>query len=226
MFAGLMFPLCKSLFMGGATVRLPGQTFGFLECGVSWAAQLLADSVEHWEKRNVAALDRLNPAHLDFDALDDYVKRYGGPIANVPEAERRRAYAREAIDAAGPEEMDEWIHLAPKSAEELCERFSEPFYFGCEADDRGVAAAFSKTNPFGTKLNAMFSSDIGHWDVEHIDQVVPEAFGLVKKGVLDEEQFRDFTFAHASEMLLNANPAFFEGTSLETEAAALVADRN
>ncbi|MEE8166921.1 MAG: amidohydrolase family protein [Myxococcota bacterium] len=221
MFAGLMFPLCKSLFMGGVTARVPDQAFGFLECGVSWAAQLLADSVEHWEKRRLPALERLNPAGLDFDALDDYVKRYGGPLAKIPEQERRRAYAREAIDAAGPEQMDDWAQLAPKSAEELCERFTEPFYFGCEADDRGVAAAFSKTNPFGVKLKAMFSSDIGHWDVEQIEAVLPEAFGLVKKGVLDEEQFFEFAFAHSAEMLLNANPAFFEGTPVESAAAAL-----
>ena len=117
--------------------------------------------------------------------------------------------------------MDDWAQLAPKSAEELCELFIEPFYFGCEADDRGVAAAFSKTNPFGAKLKAMFSSDIGHWDVVQIESVLPEAFGLVEKGVLDEEQFFDFAFAHAAELLLNSNPAFFEGTSVESAAAAL-----
>ena len=87
-----------------------------------------------------------------------------------------------------------------------------------------TASAFDRDRiPLGASISAMFSSDIGHWDVERIEAVVPEAFGLVKKGVLDEEQFGAFTFAHAAEMLLNANPAFFEGTSLETEAATLVA---
>jgi hypothetical protein len=57
--------------------------------------------------------------------------------------------------------------------------------------------------------------------VEHIDAVLPEAFGLVEKGVLDEEQFHDFAFTHSAEMLLKANPAFFEGTSVESAAAKL-----
>ena len=55
--------------------------------------------------------------------------------------------------------------------------------------------------------------------------VVPEAFGLIEKGVVDEEQFRDFTFTHAAEMFLRTNPRFFEGTSVESSAAALVEER-
>ena len=37
--------------------------------------------------------------------------------------------------------------------------------FGCEAGDRMNAAAFGRNNPFGAKLNGIFSSDIGHFDV-------------------------------------------------------------
>jgi predicted TIM-barrel fold metal-dependent hydrolase len=225
MFAALMAPLCKALFLGGVTRRNPGLPFGFLECGVSWATQMLADAIEHWEKRRIVALPRLDPARLDFDALDELVKRYGGPLAKIDEAERRAAYAREAIDLGPPEEPDEFVHLAADSKQELCNLFSESFYFGCEADDRGVATAFARSNPEGTKLKAMFSSDIGHWDVVDHEGVVPDAHGLIAKGVLNEDQFRAFTFTHSAEMLLSANPAFFEGTAVESEAARLLATR-
>ncbi len=72
----------------------------------------------------------------------------------------------------------------------------------------------------------MFSSDIGHWDVVDHESVVPDAHGLIAKGVLDEEQFRDFTFSHSAELLLKANPAFFEQTALESEAATLLPGRS
>jgi len=222
MFASLMAPLCKSLFLGGATRRNPNQPFAFLECGVSWAAQMLCDTIEHWEKRRTEALDRLDPARLDFDALDELVVRYGGPFAKIDESDRRAAYEHEAIDSRPPEEPDDFVHLAVKSKQDLCDLFSENLYFGCEADDRGVAAAFAPSNPQGTKLKAMFSSDIGHWDVVDQTAVVPDAHGLIEKGVLNEDQFRDFTFCHSAEMLLKANSSFFEGTTLEGEAAKLL----
>ena len=221
LFASLMAPLCKSLYLGGATRRNAGQPFAFLECGVSWAAQMLYDTIEHWEKRRVEVLDRLDPARLDFDALDALVQRYGGPFAEIEESERRAAYAREAIDFEPPEEPDEFRALGATSKQDLCDLFSQDLYFGCEADDRGVAMAFSRSNPLGTTLKAMFSSDIGHWDVVDQEAVVPDAHGLIAKGVLDEDQFRDFTFTHAAEMLLKTNPHFFDDTALEAETRGL-----
>ena len=45
---------------------------------------------------------------------------------------------------------EDWVHL-----------YAKPFYFGCEADDRTDAWAFGR-QPFGARLNAIYSSDIGH----------------------------------------------------------------
>ena len=56
------------------------------------------------------------------------------------------------------------------------------------------ALAFD-TRLTGTKLRAIFSSDIGHWDVPEMQEVLPEAWELVEKGLLDEAAFRDFVFA-------------------------------
>src|SRR6202042_3024350 len=63
-----------------------------------------------------------------------------------------------------PDVVDEWVHLDISSAEEIRDLFVPDFYFGCEADDRTAAFAFSPANAFRARLNAMFSSDIGHWD--------------------------------------------------------------
>ncbi len=62
--------LCKSLFLGGVTRRFPALRVGFLEGGVAWACSLLADTIGHWEKRHAGAIDDLDPANLDVDALD------------------------------------------------------------------------------------------------------------------------------------------------------------
>ena len=70
----------------------------------------------------------------------------------------------------------------------------------------------------------MFSSDVGHWDVERHEGVVPDAWGLVGKGVLTEEQFRDFALRYSTEMLTVSNPSFFERTALESDVASLLAD--
>ena len=37
----------------------------------------------------------------------------------------------------------------------------------------------------GARLNALFSSDIGHFDVPDMTEVVPEAYELVEHGLLD-----------------------------------------
>ena len=45
------------------------------------------------------------------------------------------------------------------------------------------ASAFNTTiNPFGSKLKAVFSSDIGHWDVPDMTEVTEEAYELVDHG--------------------------------------------
>ena len=57
-------------------------------------------------------------------------------------------------------------------AEDIRDLFVPNFYFGCEADDPINAMAFdTRKLPFGAKLNAIFSSDIGHWDVPDMTEV-------------------------------------------------------
>ena len=98
--------------------------------------------------------------------------------------------------------------------------FVEPFYFGCEADDPMNVWAFDqRVNPLGVKLKAIFSSDIGHWDVTDIREVVAEAHELVEKEIMSPADFRAFTFDHAVELYTAMNPDFFAGTAVEDAVA-------
>ena len=84
------------------------------------------------------------------------------------------------------------------------------------------AVAFSKFNPFGAKIQAIYSSDIGHFDVPDMLQVLPEAFELVEDGFLTADNFRDFVFTNAVRLWGTQNPRFFEGTVVAKEAAAVL----
>ena len=69
----------------------------------------------------------------------------------------------------------------------------------------------------------LLSSDIGHFDVFDITEVLAEAFELVENGVLNGDQFRHFAFANAVRFWTLSNPEFFKGTAIENEAAKVLA---
>lgn len=222
-FAQRMHHLCKSLFMAGVTVRFPRLNFAFLECGVGWAAILLADLLEHWEKRNPGALPSLDPAVIDWDLLERYLREYGGDDLLARAGDIDLAAALRALPGAGvpPDELDDWRFLGVSSERELVDAFVPRFYFGCEADDRSMAYAFSPANPFGARLRPVFSSDMSHWDVEDMAGVVGEAHGLVRSGVLTEQDFREVVFENPARLLLGQNPDLFAGTAVEDATRAL-----
>ena len=125
-----------------------------------------------------------------------------------------------------PPELDEWQALGVDSVSDLLERFVPRFFFGCEADDPTVAWAFNdKLNPGGVKLRAMFSSDLGHWDVPDMRAILGEAFELVEHGHVSAGDFRDFTFANPVRFYTSVNPNFFDGTRCEEPAARIVAEQ-
>jgi len=117
-----------------------------------------------------------------------------------------------------PATLDEFAACKIERAEDIRELFATNFYFGCEADDPINAWAFNtRVSPFGAKFKAIFSSDIGHWDVPDITEVVEEAHELVEKGLITEEDFRDFVFANPVSFYAGMNPEFFKGTVVEGE---------
>ena len=113
-----------------------------------------------------------------------------------------------------------------KEIDDLGDLFVKPFYFGCEADDRMTSVAFNRRlNPLGMKMNAVFGSDIGHWDVMDARSILSEAWSLVEAQLLTLEDFRDFTFVNPAMLHLSVNPDYFAGTTVEAEAAKLLAEK-
>jgi predicted TIM-barrel fold metal-dependent hydrolase len=213
-FRDKMYQLCKSLYLSGVTRRFPTLNLAFLECGVAWASTLLADIVEHWEKRNLDALRALDPATINFALLEEEFRRHGEQLlATVDDV--RTELQRLPAGGAVPENHDDWRFLDVDKAEQLVELFAPRMFFGCEADDRTVAFAFSPANAYGATLRPVFSSDIAHWDVPDMADVVSESFELVEDGLITEAQYRDFVFTNPLTVLTGAKPSFFDGTALE-----------
>jgi predicted TIM-barrel fold metal-dependent hydrolase len=209
----------KGMFLGGVTRRFPTLQCAFLEGGVGYAVNLLHDLVGHYEKLNLEAIEaNLCPQRLDAARLRDYIVRYGD--------ERSKAWVDDimgSINFTGTmdEAVDDFALAGINSKEELLRLFSSNFYFGCEADDPVTAWAFDPR--MGARLKALFSSDIGHFDVPDITKVVPEAYEMVEDGLITEDDFGDFTFSNAVLLHGLGNPDFFRGTTIERQAAEILA---
>jgi hypothetical protein len=72
-----------------------------------------------------------------------------------------------------------------------------------------------------TRLQPIFSSDIGHWDVPDISTVLLESHRLVDKGLLSDGDYRDFVFSYPARLHLKANPEFFANTAIAASVAKL-----
>jgi hypothetical protein len=124
----------------------------------------------------------------------------------------------------GIEDLDDYFRCKIGKKQDIRDLFVPRFYFGCEADDPVNGWAFNgKANPMGARLNAIFSSDIGHFDVPDMTDVVPEAYELVEHGLINDADFRDFMFANAVRFWGEVNPDFFKGTVVEKAAAEVLA---
>jgi len=225
-FAAASEAVCKAMFLGGVTRRFPTLKMGFLEGGVGWACGLYNDLIGHWKKRNREALEEVNPANLDHAALAKFVKQYGGKWNTGAEEEASKDRAGQSEAIGGIRELDDYAACKIKRAEDIRDLFVNNFYFGCEADDPANSYAFNrKANPYGAKLNVLFGSDIGHFDVQDMKEVVPEAYELLEDELITADDFRDFMFANPVRFWGEANPRFFEGTRVAKEAAALIASK-
>jgi len=224
-FASAGEAMAKALFLGGVTRRFPDLNFSFLEGGVGWACLLYADLIGHWDKRNREGLENTNPARLDQQLLLSLAEKYGAP--QVADAVRRgQGLDDNGNGTGGVEDLDDFSRCKIARKEDIRELFIPRFYFGCEADDPVNAWAFNRrANPMGARLNALFSSDIGHMDVPDMTEVLPEAYELVEHGLLDDDDFRDFMFANAVRFWGEVNPDFFKGTVVEKQAAEVLAQR-
>ena len=217
--------LCKSLYLGGVTRRFPELNFAFLECGVAWACTLLSDTVSHWEKRNPEALANVDPENLDREAAAKLMLEYGGARFEGRSDENPVCFPVEYDPPQPGEDLDDFAAMQISRPEDLGELFRR-FYFGCEADDRMNATAFNtKVNRFGQRINAIFSSDIGHFDVPDMTRVVEEAYELVSDGAMSPQDFRDFSSDNTIRLHGQMNPDFWAGTSVADYARGVLREQ-
>ena len=219
-FADAGHAFAKALFFGGVTHRFPDLNFAFLECGVAWGASLVCDLKERWEKRSAEAIEQFNPAKIDRALMETLFEQYGGEVLSgrLPKG----AILRNVVERDG---VDDFAAANVNSIDDLLDRLVPNFYYGCEADDRMNATAFdTRVLPRGRKLNAMFSSDFGHWDVTEMAGVLVEAHELVDDGLLSSGDFADFVFHNPARLFAGMDPEFFVGTSVEDDVATMMAN--
>jgi predicted TIM-barrel fold metal-dependent hydrolase len=226
-FASAGEAVCKALVIGGVTRRFPTLKFAFLEGGVGWACQLYGDLIGHWKKRNAHALAEVDPANLDRKLLRELFEQYGSAEAAaklegwqaVPEGDAEAA----RWAAQGTAAIDDYAACKIEKASDFRELFAQNIYFGCEADDPMNAWGFNdKVNPYGARIKTLFGSDIGHFDVADMRDVLVEAHELVDDGIITSDDFRDFVFGYPIEFWAGMNPDFFKGTVVENSVAAFM----
>src|SRR5262245_59050246 len=192
-FANASHAFAKALILGGVTHRFPQLRFGFLEGGVGWACNLITDLVGHWERRRREAMEaQTKPTNLDRRLLADLFREYGGALYEGKTDEILRCIniaepfktAEELAERAYRQKFDDFAEVPVPSGEALRQHFAERFYFGCEADDPITAWAFDKHGQH--RLRPIFSSDVGHFDVVDMSEVLGEAWELVEHGLLTE----------------------------------------
>ena len=222
-FAAAGHAVAKALFLGGVTRRFPELRFAFLQGGVGWGCQLFADLIEHWERRGAAGIAYMDPLKLDRALLKRLVDDYGDEDM-AAELARRDGWPYVELDrpTGGMPVHDDYAPCQITRKEDWLDLYAKPFYFGCEADDSMTVTAFGRANPFRARINAIFSSDIGHFDVPDMLHPVPQAHEMVEDGLITSEDFRDFTFANAVRLWGTQNPRFFEGTVVAKAAAEVL----
>jgi predicted TIM-barrel fold metal-dependent hydrolase len=219
-FAEAGHAFAKALFFGGVTKRFPDLNFAFLEGGVAWGASLVCDLKERWEKRSAGVIQQFNPGKIDTASLLELFDQYGGEVLKG----KLRADGISRAPAE-PQGVDDFAAAEIGNFDDFLDRLVPNFFYGCEADDRMNATAFdTRVLPGGRKLGAIFSSDFGHWDVPDMTAVLAEAYELVEKDVISEQDFRAFVFSNPVRLYAGMNPEFFTGTAVESDVALFRAD--
>ena len=177
--------LCKSLLMGGVTTRFP--ELARRPCSKAASPTAPASTPTSSPAGRSADLSSsttsIRPASTSNSPRISST-RYGGELTEGRLDNLPRTLGMTAPDI---EERlrDNFSEMNIERAEDFYDRFVPSFYFGCEADDPITAWAFDdKVNPFGAKIRAFMSTDLGHWDVPDMSEAVAEAYEPVENGLI------------------------------------------
>ena len=206
-FAAAQEAACRSLVMGGVPGATPSCAFRSSRAASRGRRSSTPTCSATTRSATSDAVQQFDPARFDgslagelFDefadgSLRDYRDRVDEGATTVGGLRR------------GALGIDDFAESGITGPDDIVDVFTRQLGFGCEADDPMNALAFDRALlPHGARLSAMFASDIGHWDVPDMREVLPEAWELVEDGHLDEEDFADFTCGNVVRMLTDANP--------------------
>jgi predicted TIM-barrel fold metal-dependent hydrolase len=218
----------KGVLLGGVTYRFPELNFAFLEAGVAWAVNLCIDLMLIFSKFGREGLERdLHPRNLDRRQLrtlfDEYAtdERFTGRVDRIFDdnnlwPNQPGKTAEDLVLRAA--DWDEFAAAHMTAPDQIRDVFSRQLYFGCESDDPTVRWAFDQRSSMGTRFKPVFSSDISHFDVTDMTEVLEEAWELVEHELIDEQAFRELTFSNPVALHGLMNPNFFKGTVVEAAA--------
>ena len=219
-FASAGEAVAKALFLGGVTRRFPRSTSR--SSRGAWAGRPCSTRTSSATGRSATA----RPSRAPIPRSSTSGSSTSWPGSTAAPRWRRRWAGGEGLEGdsnstltGGLEDLDDYFRCQITKKEDIRDLFVPRFYFGCEADDPTNAWAFNRqATPLRARLNALFSSDIGHFDVPDMTDVVPEAYELVEHGLLTDDDFQDFMFSNAVRFWGEVNPDFFKGTVVEKQA--------
>lgn len=222
-FADASEALAKALFFGGVTERFPQLRIALLEAGAAWGANVLTHLVDRFEKRGNQNVQQYNPAHVDADLIVKLYRQYGQDLFQGREYSDQQLLDSVFGVASAlrfreqkPADINDFALAKIEKLQDIHDRWVPNFYFGNEADDRTIVAALNpKGNPFGIKVNALYSSDSGHWDVPELTEPLAEAYDLVLEGAISPQDFKAMVFDNPYRFYTANNPEFFKGTQVE-----------
>ena len=163
--------------------------------------------VGHWEKRNRDAHRALRPGAPRPRAARSLFERYGATRYRERLDQLDAGPRLLSLPDEDPPTLDEFAASRHHRRRRHPRRLHEQLHFGCEADDPDDRARVrSASQPLRPRLQALFASDIGHWDVPDMREVLPEAWELVEDGDATEADFRALTFEHPVSLWASTNP--------------------
>jgi len=185
---------------------------------------LYSDLIGHWKKRNRTALEEVNPANIDRAMFRELLLRYGGQELTARyEGDEAPLESFYTPPPPPSQELDDFARCGISRASDIGALFTRNFYFGCEADDPLNSWAYAtQVNPFKARLKTLMGSDIGHFDVVNMTDVLKEAYEPVEEGLITRDDLRDFLFTNPAQFFGEANPDFFKGTSVEAAVSRLL----
>ena len=117
------------------------------------------------------------------------------------------------------DEVDDFARCDIGEESDLFTMFIDRFYFRREAEDPANAWAFdTPTNPGKARLNVMFGSGIGHFNLQDMAVFLPEAYELVEDDLVTGGDFRDFVCDSAIRFWGQVNPTLFKETRVADTA--------